>query len=53
MKIKSIIVDDEKHDRENLYPEQMEILQMSDVDIASGNIVTEAELNKQDSKWMY
>jgi hypothetical protein len=53
MKIKSIIVDDEKHGRENLagilrqYCPDVDLL--GDADIASGNVVSEAELNKQDS----
>ena len=43
----------QKEEIVKLYPEQMEMLMMSDADIASGNVVSEAELDKQDSQWMY
>jgi len=29
------------------------MLMMSDADIVDGNVVSEAELDKQDSQWMY
>lgn len=36
-----------------LYPEQIEMLTMSDADIENGNVVAESDLEKLDSKWMY
>ncbi len=33
-------------------PEQIEMLLMSELDIASGNLISEEELDKIDSKWM-
>ena len=43
----------QKEEIVKLFPEQMEMLMMSDADIAGGNVVSEAELDKQDSQWMY
>jgi len=36
-----------------LYPEQKEMLMMSETDIEKGNVVSESELKKLDSKWLY
>jgi hypothetical protein len=51
--VEKIFVTTQKEEIVKLYPEQMEMLMMSDADIASGNVVSEAELDKQDSQWMY
>ncbi len=51
--IEKIFITTQKEEIVKLYPEQMEMLMMSDADIASGNVVSEAELDKQDSQWMY
>jgi hypothetical protein len=36
----------------SLSEEQIEMLLMSEVDIASGNLISEEELDKLDAKWM-
>ena len=36
----------------SLSSEQIEMLQMSEKDIENGDIVSESELNKTDSKWL-
>ncbi len=36
----------------SLTSEQIEMLLMSDLDIASGNLISEDELNKLDAEWM-
>ena len=36
-----------------LYPEQKEMLMMSEADIAYGRIVSETELDKLDEEWLY
>lgn len=36
----------------SLTPEQIEMLLMSELDIASGNLISEEELDKLDAEWM-
>ena len=43
----------QKEEKVVLYPEQKEMLMMSDEDIKNGNLVSEAELDKMDSEWLY
>lgn len=51
--IERIFVTTQKEEIVKLYPEQRETLMMSDADIAEGNVVSESELEKLDSQWMY
>jgi len=51
--IEKIFVTTQKEEIVKLYPEQREMLMMSDSDIAAGNVVSEAELDKQDSQRIY
>lgn len=51
--IEKIFITTQKEEIVKLYLEQLEMLMMSDEDFASGNVVSEAELDKQDSQWMY
>jgi hypothetical protein len=51
--IEKIFVTTQKEEEIKLYPEQKEMLMMSDADIEAGNVVSEAELDKLDSKWLY
>lgn len=46
------IFDSTNEDEKVLYSsEQIEMLQMSDMDIKNGNIVSEEDLNKSDAEW--
>ncbi len=51
--IEKIFVTTQKDEKIGLYPEQKEMLLMSDTDIENGNVVSESELDKLDSKWLY
>lgn len=51
--IEKIFITTQKEDEIKLYPEQREMLMMSDTDIEAGNVVSESELDKMDSKWLY
>jgi hypothetical protein len=51
--IETIFVTTQKEEIVKLYPEQHEMLMMSDADIAAGNVVSESELEKLDSQWLY
>ena len=51
--VEKIFVTTQKEEIVKLYPEQNEMLLMSDVDIAAGNVVSESELEKLDSQWLY
>jgi len=48
--VERIFVTTQKEEIVKLYPEQIEMLMMSDADIAEGNVVSESELEKLDSK---
>ena len=43
----------QKEEKIALYPEQKEMLMMSDADIENGNVVSGSELDRLDSKWLY
>jgi hypothetical protein len=51
--IEKIFVTTQKEEIVKLYPEQKEMLMMSDADIVDGNVVSESELDKLDSQWLY
>ncbi len=51
--VERIFVTTQKEEIVKLYPEQREMLMMSDADIAEGNVVSESELEKLDSQWMH
>jgi len=51
--IEKIFVITQQEEEIKLYPEQKEMLMMSDTDIEKGNVVSESELEKMDSKWLY
>jgi hypothetical protein len=51
--VEKIFVTKQKEEIVKLYPEQREMLMMSDADIAEGNVVSESELDKLDSQWLY
>jgi hypothetical protein len=51
--IEKIFVSTQKEEEIKLYSEQREMLMMSDADIEAGNVVSESELDKMDSKWLY
>jgi len=51
--IEKIFVTTQNEEEIKLYPEQKEMLMMSDTDIEKGNVVSESELEKMDSKWLY
>ena len=51
--VERIFVTAQKEEIVKLYPEQREMLMMSDADIAEGNVVSESELEKLDSKGLY
>lgn len=51
--IENVILTSGREKEVLLYPEQIEMLMMSDTDIENGNIVAESDLEKLDSKWMY
>lgn len=51
--IEKIFLTTQKEGKVKLYPEQKEMLLMSDVDIENGNVVSEADLDKMDSEWLY
>ncbi len=51
--VERIFVTTQKEEIVKLYPEQREMLMMSDADIAEGNVVSESELEKLDSQWLY
>jgi len=50
--IERIFVTTQKEEEIKLYPEQIEMLMMSEADIDAGNVVSESELDKMDSKWL-
>ena len=50
--IENIFNSTQKEDKLNLDSEQIEMLLMSEDDIKLGNLVSEADLKKADSKWM-
>ena len=37
----------------HLQPAQIEMLEMSDSDIANGRLISDEELNERDEKWVY
>ena len=49
--IESIFDSTNEEERVMYSSEQIEMLQMSDMDIEKGNIVSEEELNKFDAEW--
>jgi hypothetical protein len=49
--IESIFDSTNEEERVMYSSEQIEMLQMSDMDIENGNIVSEEELNKFDAEW--
>jgi hypothetical protein len=51
--VERIFVTTQKEETVKLYPEQKEMLMMSDADIAAGNFISESELEKLDSQWLY
>jgi len=51
--VERIFVTTQKEEIVKLYPEQKEMLMMSDADIVDGNVVSESELDKLDSQWLY
>ena len=51
--VERIFVTTQKEEIVKLYPEQREMLMMSDADIVDGNVVSESELDKLDSQWLY
>jgi len=51
--VEKIFVTTQKEEIVKLYPEQKEMLMMSDADIAAGHVVSESELDKLDSQWLY
>ena len=51
--VERIFVTTQKEEIVKLCPEQIEMLMMSDADIAEGNVVSESELDKLDSQWLY
>jgi len=51
--VERIFVTTQKEEIVKLYPEQKEMLMMSDADIAAGHVVSESELDKLDSQWLY
>ena len=51
--VERIFVTTQNEEIVKLYPEQREMLMMSDADIAAGNVVSESELEKLDSQWLY
>jgi len=51
--VERIFVTSQKEVIVKLYPEQREMLMMSDADITEGNVVSESELEKLDSQWLY
>jgi nucleoside diphosphate kinase len=51
--VEKIFVTTQKEEIVKLYSEQNEMLLMSDADIAAGNVVSESELDKLDSQWLY
>ena len=51
--VEKIFVTTQKEEILKLYPEQKEMLMMSDADIATGHVVSESELEKLDSQWLY
>jgi hypothetical protein len=51
--VERIFVTTQKDEIVKLYPEQKEMLMMSDADIAAGHVVSESELDKLDSQWLY
>jgi len=50
--IENIFNSTQKEDKLNLDSDQIEMLLMSENDIKLGNIVTDTDLQKTDSKWM-
>lgn len=51
--IEKIFISTQKEEKVVLYPEQQEMLLLSDIDIENGNVVAEADLDKMDSEWLY
>lgn len=51
--IEKLFISTQKEEKVQLYPEQKELLMMSESDICEGNVVTEADLDKMDSEWLY
>jgi hypothetical protein len=51
--VESIFVTTQKEEIVKLYPKQIEMLMMSDADIAAGNVVSESELDKLDCPWLF
>jgi hypothetical protein len=51
--VERIFVKTQKEEIVKLYLEQKEMLMMSDADIAAGHVVSESELEKLDSQWLY
>jgi len=50
--VERIFVTTQKEEIVKLYPEQREMLMMSDADIAEGNVVSESELEKLHCPWL-
>ena len=51
--IESIFISTQNEDILNLSSEQIEILSMSEEDMKNGNLISESELGKLDSKWLH
>lgn len=51
--IEKIFISTQKEEIVRLYPEQKEMLLMSEADIRDGNVVSEEDLDKMDSEWLY
>lgn len=50
--IESILNSTETDDRLTLDSHQIEMLMLSESDIENGNLISESDLRKEDSKWM-
>ncbi len=50
--METIFANTQQSETVSLTSEQIEMLLMSELDIASGNLISEEELDKLDSQWM-
>ncbi|NEN24868.1 hypothetical protein G3O08_15300 [Cryomorpha ignava] len=50
--IETILNSDVTEERVHLNSYQIKMLEMSEKDIANGNLISESDLRKDDSKWM-
>jgi len=51
--IEKIFISTQKDEKVQLYPEQKEMLMMSEEDILAGNVVSEADIDKMETEWLY